>query len=74
MFSVLLSVTSVMLRAFQNVKNHENRTKGLGVIISVHLPHLGNLLPVLLAATDEDGGREKNNEHVTNMEKVDTET
>ena len=74
MFTVLLSVTSVMLSAFQNLKNHQNRTKGSKVIISVNLLHLGDLLPVLLAAVDEDGGREKNDEHVTNVEKVDTET
>ena len=74
MFSVLLSVTSVMLRAFQNVKNHENQTKGLKVSISDHLLHLRDLLPVLLVAADEGGGREKNDEHVTNVEKVATET
>ena len=74
MFSVLLSVTSVMLRAFQNVKNHQNRTKGWKVILSVHRLHLGDLLPVLLVAADEDVGREKNDEHVTNVETVDTET
>ena len=46
-------------------------------LASVHLLHLVELLPVLLAAAvdhDEDGGREENNKHATKVEKVDTET
>ena len=44
---------------------------------SVHLLYLGDLLPVLHAATvdrDEHGGREEKDEHATNVEKSDTET
>ena len=77
MFTVLLSFTS-------DGDSKKMRTVIVGLIVkelsiqilsfSVHLLHLGDLLHVLLAAADEDGGREKNDEHVTNVENVDTET